>query len=883
MRPQPALLLLVAAAAYGAEAQPLALEPLTPSPARGSLVELRVQGLGRYPNPYDPAVVRLDAELEAPSGAKLTVPGFHITPCEAARAPATPRLAKTMRIFVGAAHWRKGTAVEFLVDDLALVDTKTRERVVIDDFEGGQKWLPQDSDLSIEAERVHAGKGSLRIAVDIGDSRWPGASLKLGGADWSRFGEIRAWVCPLRGLGQGVPTIEFWTEDGRKLQRPIRAVEGAEPGTWRELIWRLPSAQPPLEWKPAHPPHWRIRLRPGEAGTYRLRARVRDAAGVRFGPWTPLPVADGPAPGFLRASPTDPRYLAFGSGKPFFAVGINLLGRDLDTYRHYVGRLADHGGNFIRIWLSPRTMGIETADSGPIRYDQARAAQLDALLDLCARRGVYIMACISDFREVCSFHQNSDWPNSPYNAARGGPCTRAEGFFTAPKAREQYRAKLRYLVARYGHSPHIHSWEFFNEVNITDGWRKTPEAVRAWHREMGAALHALDPQKHLITSSFAGIEDDVLWEQPQMHVVQRHQYIDGEQSFAALVAEAHARLRRHRKPVLMGEFGRRKNRYASLDSRGVSLHNGLWAATLAGGCGTAMSWWWQWIDEHGIWPAFRSVAAFTEGIDWPREGFQPSQGAAVSAAPDPEHGFGPIAFAPTSGGFKPAPFNAPVALHVSPRGRLDQPKTLPRILHGLRNHRALHNPVTLHTAFPHATAFRLVVAGVSGHGGAALDIRIDGRTALTKQFPDTWPDDTTLMTRYDGPYEVPLPAGKHAVTIENAGNDWLFVRSYRFGAGRPDPPVRVMALRGRATTLVWVWNETHAWYRPVLHTPHVRLADVAVTLDGLQPGRHRLRPFDPWTGQWGSATTLNVPADGRARLPIGPLSSDFAFRLERLP
>ena len=155
--------------------------------------------------------------------------------------------------------------------------------------------------------------------------------------------------------------------------------------------------------------------------------------------------------------------------------------------------------------------------------------------------------------------------------------------------------------------------------------------------------------------------------------------------------------------------------------------------------------------------------------------------------------------------------------------------------------------------------------------------------SIRDYFPDAWPDDTTLMTRYDGPYEVPLPAGKHAVTIENTGNDWLFVRSYRFGAGRPDPPVRVMTLRGRATTLVWVWNETHAWYRPVLHTPHVRLADVAVTLDGLPPGRHRLRPFDPWTGQWRQATPLDVAADGKARLPVGSLTNDFAFRLERLP
>jgi hypothetical protein len=62
----------------------------------------------------------------------------------------------------------------------------------------------------------------------------------------------------------------------------------------------------------------------------------------------------------------------------------------------------------------------------------------------------------------------------------------------------------------------VHSWEFFNEVNITDGWRKTPEAVRDWHKEMSEYLRRIEPQHHLITSSFAGIEDDPLWQLPQM-------------------------------------------------------------------------------------------------------------------------------------------------------------------------------------------------------------------------------------------------------------------------------------------------------------------------------------------------------------------------------
>jgi hypothetical protein len=308
----------------------------------------------------------------------------------------------------------------------------------------------------------------------------------------------------------------------------------------------------------------------------------------------------------------------------------------------------------------------------------------------------------------------------------------------------------------------------------------------------------------------------------------------------------------------------------------------MWAAVLSGGCGTAMSWWWEWIDAYDIWPQFGAIAAFTEGIDWPAEGFRPSEDAMVASKPDPEHGFGPLAFAPTAGGFKPAPFNEPVDVRVSKAGKLDAPGKLPRILHGLRNHRDLHNPVTFRVEFPRPTTFAVVVDGVSGHGGAAIEIRLDGEITLEKEFADNWPDDTKRMAQYDGAYEIRVPAGRHTITVENKGNDWFFVRTYEFGAGRPTPPVRVLSLRGKRTILVWVWNDTHAWYRPVFHTPLVRLREVVVTLAGIRPARYRVRPFDTWSGKWGQQQVVTVGADGKARLPIGDLRRDAALRLERV-
>ena len=104
--------------------------------------------------------------------------------------------------------------------------------------------------------------------------------------------------------------------------------------------------------------------------------------------------------------------------------------------------------------------------------------------------------------------------------------------------------------------------------------------------------------------------------------------------------------------------------------------------------------------------------------------------------------------------------------------------------------------------------------------------------------------------------------------------------------------------------LVWLWNESHTWYRPVYNTPWIRLRDVRVALSGLSPGRYRCRPFDTWEGTWATEkriesadasfppqaaggwlkeSIVTVAEDGTATLDVGALPRDAAFRLERIP
>ena len=842
----------------------------------GRVCEVLVPAPTDAANPYDPACAALEAEFTAPSGKRLRTPGFFMIPHRQVVEPPEKRVARKMRIYFNAEDLPAKRPVELLVDDLRLVDRDKGETVALDDFESPLAWDSQGAAASTQSQPTHSGKGALRLTVSAADKpAWPGAGRSLGDADWQRFDEMRLWVCPVSEARAKSMSVEFLTPEGKKVQQRLD-LSGAPPGKWTERVWRFPPRRDTVRFEPAGEAQWRARLMPLEAGAWKSRFIYRDAGGEQT--WElPFPVAAGEADGFIRVSPRDKRYLEFPSGRPYFPIGVNLLGQELGLYRHFLDALSAHGGNFIRIWLSPKTLGFELE---PGRYAQDRSAQLDALFDLCRERGVYVMACLMDFREAGTLGLGSYWDRSPYNAAAGGPCQKPEEVFTNEAARAQYQSRLRYAVARWGACPAVLAWEFFNEVNITEGWKTAPESVRAWHAEMGAFLRRLDPYGRLITSSFGGLEDDPLWAQPTMDVAQRHFYLTPGASFVSYAANAIASLAPHAKPALIGEFGRRKNEYADVDSSGLSLHNGLWASALSGGCGTAMSWWWQWIDENGLWRHFASLGAFVQGVDWPSEAFAPLA-ADLSAQPDPQAGFGPLRVAPVKGSFQPAPFNQPVETTLKPDGRIETPEWVSDRLHGTRNHPDLHNPVTFRLDYSRAGEFAIFVAGVSRSGGAGLTLSVDGAIALQKDFP-SGPEDKEMIRRYDGRYAVAVPAGRHAVKVENHGADWLVVAHYEFSGVRSTPPLRLIGLRGERTVLAWLWNETHTWDRTILGLTAVTPRRISATLRDVAPGRWRARSFDPWTGQWGEAMEETVGNDGRLALALPELASDAAWRLEKV-
>jgi hypothetical protein len=366
-------------------------------------------------------------------------------------------------------------------------------------------------------------------------------------------------------------------------------------------------------------PIWKARYAPMEIGIYRYYVTL---GGVKTDDYT-FESVPSDKNGFIRLSPKDYRYFQFDSGKPFFIVGQNVCWAD--DYEYYFRKMAEHGENFTRIWMIHWNVALEwTGDGYPGlgKYHLGKAKRIDKILDLAEKYGIYIMLCLDSFNTLRIRDPYPAYKGNPYSKENGGMLERPDQFFTNPQARQLFKQRLSYIVARYAYSPYIFSWEFWNEVDIIEKY--VSSEVVDWHREMAQYLRQIDPMRHLISTSFAGTAgDSAIWKLPEMEYTQNHQY--GSKDIAESISHWTKRnISEFHKPQIFGEFGTdaggpRPND----DPEGINLHNGIWSSIMSGSAGTAMLWWWDnYIDPKNLYYHFLPLSKFVQDVDWVNAGFR---------------------------------------------------------------------------------------------------------------------------------------------------------------------------------------------------------------------------------------------------------------------
>jgi hypothetical protein len=376
---------------------------------------------------------------------------------------------------------------------------------------------------------------------------------------------------------------------------------------------------------------WRVRFTPRHTGRWQAVAELKtlgvqaQSKPIRF----IVQPAASTATGFIKTHPQHPRYLARedlrGNLKTFLPIGLNLAWWNgdvlnaLQDYERWFDAMRANGANTARIWMSSWAFGLEWDDTGLGNYAArlSRAQLLDQVLAMAEQRGIYLIVVLLN-HGAFSLTTNSEWARNPYNVALGGPCQTPRDFATDEHAKSLFKQRLRYIAARWGYSPNILAWEWWNEVDLTP---IDTAALQPWLREMTAVLRVHDPNHHLTTLSYAYDGDPAIWAMPEIALLQRHEYNREDPKWFKRVISLNALQRIPpdiQKPFVFGEFGFSPDGEADTPAGrlGIHLHNGLWASVFNGYASTALYWWWDsLVDPANLWPHYNGFAQFMRGED----------------------------------------------------------------------------------------------------------------------------------------------------------------------------------------------------------------------------------------------------------------------------
>jgi hypothetical protein len=369
---------------------------------------------------------------------------------------------------------------------------------------------------------------------------------------------------------------------------------------------------------------WKARFMAQETGTYRYKfILTNNEQSMDETDPASFKSVKSDKKGILR--PNDYWTFKYDNGKPFRGIGENIGWdpRSYDnqkySYEYMLKILGDNGGNFFRCWMNSNTLPVDWKTTrNPKRYQNSKSRfnesgirRMEQLVNMCDSLGIHMMLCM----ETHGAFLASGWDINPYNIKEGGPAKTPYDFFTLDEAKKMYREKLRFLVARWGYSPAIGVWEFFNEIDNamfgTSQYKPDPplphKVITDWHREMSDYLRSIDLFGHLISTSISHRDVEGMNDLPSMDFNQKHIY-GGTGNVNKTIKTYIAR---HNKPYVIGEFSFEWDWNKDFEKIAADMisdwKRGLWYGLFSPTPVLPMSWWWEYFDEKGLKPYFKNV------------------------------------------------------------------------------------------------------------------------------------------------------------------------------------------------------------------------------------------------------------------------------------
>lgn len=357
---------------------------------------------------------------------------------------------------------------------------------------------------------------------------------------------------------------------------------------------------------------WEARFTPQESGTYTYRFIYKEKGQkTSESPVQVLKVKKSGKQGILHLR--DNWTLQYDNGDIYRGIGLNLCWEsrtnddskffselheqhDRFNYDVMLPMLAENGGNFTRMWMCSWNFPIDQQDRfNNHRYtatdeymNPSATERLDHVIRMAEELDIKIMLCIGQ-----------------------GNVRANRDFFNSQEARIRYKNRLRYIVARWGYSPAVGMWEFFNEIdNIQhrdrDGIIPSEEIV-AWHDHMSTYLKGIDPFDHITTTSISHRDLEGLNSVKDLDINQKHIY----NATASVPGTILSYSEKFGKPYIIGECGYEwdwsKNFDDFADGMDMDFRRGLWYGVFNGTPVTPMSWWWEYFENRNMIPYIRNA------------------------------------------------------------------------------------------------------------------------------------------------------------------------------------------------------------------------------------------------------------------------------------
>lgn len=356
---------------------------------------------------------------------------------------------------------------------------------------------------------------------------------------------------------------------------------------------------------------WKARFLPQENGRYVFRFQLKkDGKIVHFSDPSDFKASASKRKGILHKN--DNWTFRYDNGTLFRGLGENLAweSRDNDdskffkalhedkkyNYNYMLPSLAKHGGDYFRTWICSWNLPLDWKSD----FNNSRYQISDEYFNPSAIERMEDMIHLSD---SLGLHMMLTLGQGTHTAKHGRYEVSTADFFVDPKAKAQYKDRLRFIVARWGYSPSIGAWEFFNEIDNVQ-FRNKDNPIPAshivdWHKEMSAYLADLDPFDHLITTSISHRDLVGLNSIQDIDFNQKHIYRDNR----ALPTTIVKYVQDFQKPYVIGEYGYeydwQKNFDLFADEMDSDFKRGLWYGLFSPTPILPLSWWWEYFDDRG--------------------------------------------------------------------------------------------------------------------------------------------------------------------------------------------------------------------------------------------------------------------------------------------